>query len=133
MEDLIKYSDQIGVNPFVDFLGFRKDIHELIAISDIGISSSRAEGLGLNLIEEMFCGIPVVASSDRGHKEIIENGVNGLLFEQDNHDQFAGHIIDLYNDEELRQKFSLNAIASVQKFSLVNSLKSMANIYRNDF
>ena len=131
IEGCKKYAKKIKVDKYVDFLGFRTDIKELIAMSDIGISSSRAEGLGLNLTEGMFSGVSIVATVDRGHKEMIENGVNGFLFEQNNHEQFANQIIELYNNKSLKEKFAANALVSVQKFSIDNSLKSMAKIYQN--
>ena len=131
MQDLRKYAKKIKVDQFVDFLGFRTDINDLIRMSDVGISASKSEGLGLNLAEEMFCGIPVIAASDRGHKELVEHGVNGFLFEQNNHKQFAHQVIRLYCDEALREKVVSNALLSVQKFSIENSLHTMEKIYGN--
>jgi glycosyltransferase EpsD len=132
LEHMKKYSQEIHVDKFVDFLGFRKDIENIMALSDIGISASRQEGLGLNLAEEMFCSLPVVATIDRGHNEIVEDGKNGFLFEQNNHIQFNHYIIQLYKNKETRINLGITAINSVQKFILQNSLNAMAQIY-NEF
>lgn len=120
----------------IKILGFRTDIGDLISISDIGISSSVREGFGLNLAEEMFCGIPVVATINRGHKEIVTDKFNGLLFKQNDIEDFVNSIIRLYENRALRFEYSKNAIESVQKFRIDNSLSEMTNIYNivlNDY
>ncbi len=61
------------------FYGFCRDIHELIQLADLSVASSIREGLGMNLLEGMAAEKPVVAADNRGHREIIEDGVNGFL------------------------------------------------------
>ena len=129
MELTKAYANEKGVADHIDFLGFRKDIGNLIALSDVGISASRQEGLGLNIAEEMFSGKPVGASMDRGHKEMIIHGENGYLFEQGNNEQFLMALTSLYNDPNLMEKMGAKALATIQKFRLENSLKEMGKIY----
>ena len=129
METMKQYAKNKNVDKYIDFLGFRKDIGELIAISDIGISSSRQEGLGLNLAEEMFCGIPVVASNDRGHRELIDNGVNGFIYAQNDEKDFVNKLNILYSDKDLRRQFGEKAQIKMQKFTLDNVMKEMIKIY----
>ena len=129
MELTKAYANEKGVAEHIDFLGFRKDIGNLIALSDVGISASRQEGLGLNIAEEMFSGKPVVASMDRGHKEMIIHGENGYLFEQGNKEQFLMALTSLYNNPDLIEKMGAKALATIQKFRLENSLKEMEKIY----
>lgn len=59
-------------------LGYRRDIHKLIALSDISVSVSRQEGLPVNLIEALAIGKPIVATDVRGNSDLVENGVNGF-------------------------------------------------------
>lgn len=120
---------ELKLDEFVDFLGFRKDVHRFSLISDIGVSASKHEGLGLGLAEQMMCGVPIVATMDRGHKEMVVSGENGYLFEQGNHDEFVKYVFELYQDAEKRNTFSINAIKSSQQFDIKNSLASMVNIY----
>ena len=65
----------------IDFLGFRNDIEELFPICDIAVASSLREGLPVNIMEAMACGLPVVASENRGHRELITNHKNGWLID----------------------------------------------------
>lgn len=124
-----EYAKSMGLANFVDFLGFRKDIGELIAISDIGISASKLEGLPLNLAEEMYSGLPVVATAVRGNKDIIIHADNGFIFTQNNKKAFIEAIVYLYNNPHKRKEMGKKAAESVQKYSIENSLKAMVGIY----
>ncbi|WP_291857869.1 glycosyltransferase [Marinilabilia sp.] len=127
LEDMV---DERELNHIIEFIGFRKDIDEIYKMADLGISSSKQEGLGLNLVEEMMCGLPVVATVDRGHKEIIEHGINGFLFEQNNYNQFVQFIMKTRNDSVAYERLSAEAIRTSSRFELRKSMSAMSDIYR---
>lgn len=127
LEQEVKYRE---LDSKIIFLGFREDIDEIFKMSDIGISASRQEGLGLNLIEEMMCGLPVVATMDRGHREVIDHNKNGFLFPQNDTEQFVHFIKKLSGDKGLYNQMSQEAIQKANKFELKNSLTEMEKIYR---
>lgn len=129
MERMKALASTLHVEGYVDFLGFRKDIGQLIALSDVGISSSRQEGLGLNVAEEMYAGLPVVASEDRGHKELVDNGGNGFIFKQGDTREFVSQVLRLAKDPGMRAEFGKSASQKMQRFTLENALKEMACIY----
>jgi glycosyltransferase EpsD len=122
--------NQLHLNDTINFLGFRDDVNDLMRMADVGISASKQEGLGLNLIEEMMVGLPIVATIDRGHNEIVIHGENGYLFEQNNKLMFNNFVLALANDPEKYNILAKNAIKSSQKFALSNSLIQMENIYK---
>nr|HPR59251.1 glycosyltransferase family 4 protein [Bacteroidales bacterium] len=124
------FAKSIGVEKYIDFLGFRNDIGDLLALSDIGISASKQEGLPLNVAEEMYSGLPVVASEDRGHKEMIVQGENGFIFPQNDRKAFVDAIVYLYENHGKRKEMGEYAAKSIQKFSIENSLKEMVKIYK---
>ena len=123
--------DNLKISQTVDFIGFRTDLGNLAAIADVGISASRQEGLGLGLAEQMLCGIPIVATEDRGHREMIINGENGYLFPQNNKSEFINCILNLERDSNLKIKLGENAHTRAKLFTIENSLKSMIEIYSN--
>nr|MDH3175118.1 glycosyltransferase [Bacillus pumilus] len=59
--------------------GFYKQIEEWMHLSDVCVSTSLREGLGMNLLEAMSAEKPVIATENRGHCELIRHGVNGFL------------------------------------------------------
>ena len=121
---------KLNLSNVVHFLGFRNDIDEVFKMADIGISSSRQEGLGLNLIEEMMCELPILATQDRGHKEIVTHGENGFLFAQGNKQEFIKYLKELYTNEDQRLVMGTKALNSSYKFEVSNSLSEMSSIYK---
>ena len=129
-EEMEALVNKMGINDYVKFLGFRDDIEEIFKVSDIGISSSRQEGLPINLVEVMMCGLPVLATVERGHKEIIVPGENGFMFGQGNTQELVKYLTILYNDENLRKAFGSRSITIAANFEIKNSLSEMAKIYK---
>jgi glycosyltransferase EpsD len=131
LEEMKDYSRKMNVSEWIDFLGFRNDVERLMAVSDIGISSSKQEGLGLNLAEEMLIGLPIVATDDRGHRELVISGFNGFLFDQNNKRAFVDYIVRLASDIELRRFMGDNSKAAAEKFTLKKAMLKMEDIYKN--
>ena len=127
MEALVKKYD---LEATIIFMGFRNDVDQLYKIADIGISSSKQEGLGLNLVEEMMCGLPILATVDRGHKEIVFPGENGFLFEQENKQEFIKYLNLVYSDRDTRNTMRQKSIKLADKFEISNSLAEMSSIYK---
>lgn len=128
-DEMKKYAQSKEVDDVTEFLGFRNDVHVFAEIADIGISSSKHEGLGLGLAEQMMCGVPVIATVDRGHKEMIDHGINGYFFAQNDSAGFIEKVIELYNNPEKRKEMGKNAIKKAEIFNISNSLNSMKEIY----
>jgi glycosyltransferase EpsD len=129
LDEMKSLSQHLGVDSHIKFLGYRHDIPNIVALSDLGISSSHQEGLPINVAEYMSVGLPVVVSIERGHKEMVEDGVNGFLYDLSNPQQFINRIIELYNDPSLRTRIGDAARESIQKFSIENALAAHAKIY----
>lgn len=119
----------LGLEDTVHFMGFYKDINRLLAITDVAISASKQEGLGLALAEAMICNVPVVATKDRGHNELIKHGENGLLFTQNSKKEFIENIVMLYNNPQQAMMLSSRATKEINKFSIANSLTAMNTVY----
>lgn len=128
LDEMIALAIEKGVEKEIDFLGFRNDVPALVSISDVGISASKVEGLGLNIVENMFMKLPVVATVDKGHKELVLQGENGFLFEQNNKIQFIDYICKLAQNPELRKEMGIKSNQLAQKFSIQNSLNQFIAI-----
>ncbi len=78
-DELRSLAKSLGVEENVMFLGFRTDIDKLIAVSDFICAGSYREGLPVNIIEGMLSAKPAVVSHNRGHNELVADGVSGFL------------------------------------------------------
>jgi glycosyltransferase EpsD len=130
LEQCKKMANSLEIVEVIDFLGYRNDINLLCQISDIHVSVSKMEGLSMNNIEAMACGLPIVCSKIRGHTDAVINERNGFLFELRNPTVMVNSIIKLYKNEKLRYEIAQNNIEDVKNFSLNNSILKMANIYK---
>lgn len=78
-EVLVERGRQLGCDEAIRWLGFRSDIPELLALSDIFVLPSFNEPFGIVVVEAMIAGKPVVACDSGGPPEIVAPGVTGLL------------------------------------------------------
>ena len=132
---VLQYAEKLGVSEHVRFLGWRDDIANLYAMSDICTATSIREGFGLNLVEAMVCGVPVVASKNRGHETIIKNGKNGFLVPQGDRELFVKRIQQLISDKELRNKLIQNGLMTKEKYSgdiILNNIKNILEEHLED-
>lgn len=129
LPDARNFVEEKHLENCVEFLGYRNDIPDLTKISDLAFSASKREGLPANIIEALACGIPVVASMNRGHCSLIQNGKNGLLFPLDDSKIMCGCILSVYESMELRELLSKNAVESAKKYDLKSIRLKMAKIY----
>lgn len=129
----IKMESIVEKNGYVDrvkFLGYQTQIGKYISVADVGLSSSKAEGLPIGISEMMFKGFPVIASEIRGHKELINHGKNGYLFSLNDPKLFEKYVLKLANDETLRIEMGENAQQVIQKFMIDSTLVQMSKIYQ---
>ena len=118
-----------GLGEHVRFLGFVTDVEKCYRAAVLVVSSSRQEGLGLNLVEAMMCGAPVVATVDRGHCTIIDNNVNGILVPQNDAPAFAEAIRALHADVSKRTALAQEAVKKASTFEIAHALAAMEKVY----
>lgn len=93
------------------------DIIEKYVESSLFVLSSRYEGFGLVIVEAMGAGLPVVSfSCPCGPRDIIKEGVNGLLVESGDVQKLADKICYLIEHDEQRIAMGKNAAESVDRY-----------------
>ncbi len=126
---LLDYIREKNLIDRVRILGWRNDIGELLCSSDIYVASSIREGFGINLVEAMYCGLPVVASNNRGHNMVIKHGENGYLVDINDVDAMSARVIDLINNSELRKQFIVSDVNQYDCNFLANKLYEIINFF----
>jgi glycosyltransferase involved in cell wall biosynthesis len=109
--------EEAGVGHVVRLAGHLTD-DELVALyrrAWVLVSTSAREGWGMTVTEAAACGTPAVVSSIAGHLDAVEDGVTGLLF--DNEDQFVKGVDRVLADGVLRAKMSRAARERARSYS----------------
>ncbi len=127
LEELVH---NLGLSENVVFLGYRTDLPKFVNICDIAVSASIREGLPLTIMEAIFCGKPVVASLNRGHCELVSNGVTGYLVEPRDADGFASRILELKNNPLLMKEMGEKARDTAGIYKSENVLRELKEVYK---
>ncbi|TVY05644.1 glycosyltransferase family 4 protein [Paenibacillus cremeus] len=127
--DCIELANQLGISGMVDFLGYRNDIDELLPLSDIAVASSLREGLPVNILEAMSCELPVVATMNRGHSELIRDMENGFVVSHKDYHLYATQLLKLCLSTSLRKNMGIASANMVNKYSLFEVKIKLGEIY----
>lgn len=88
----------------VRFLGMRDDVDRLYAGFDVFVLASHREGFPRAAMEAAAMGLPVVATDIRGCRQVVDDGVNGLLVPVDDHVALADALRSLVRDPPRRAR-----------------------------
>ena len=117
-EECRELAQKLGLEDRVLFPGQVRDIPAWYAMADAAVSASRSEGLPFNIMEAMYAGLPVVASEVKGHSDLIEDGVTGLLYPYGDVEACAEQVMRLVGSEQLRRELGRNARENVEQYGL---------------
>ncbi|MGN6695248.1 MAG: glycosyltransferase, partial [Aquihabitans sp.] len=122
---------ELGVADQVVFAGSRRDVADLLAISDIAVhSSTEPEPFGRVIVEAMAAGRPVIASDEGGVPEIIDDGVTGVLVRPGDVGALAAAIGGLLDDPEGAAAMGRRAAtAANERFSAAAHATQIQAIY----
>lgn len=98
----------------IHFEGYQNGVYDYLVTTDIYLSSSLREGLGMNVIEALSCGVPVICYPNRGHKEIIIDGHNGYFASDVT--GFVDKILSLIDNPDIYDEMCQVCPKSVDKF-----------------
>ncbi|RED65816.1 glycosyltransferase family 4 protein [Cohnella lupini] len=115
-----------GIEKYVIFLGYRSDVSKLLEMSDLAVSSSRQEGLPVNVMEAMAVGLPIVVTNCRGNRDLVVNGVNG--YTEKDPTGFANAILNIYHSRE--SDFGKKNQELIKKYSISTALERVGEIYK---
>ncbi len=126
---LQKEAQRRGLAARIDFVGHQENIPEWLLFTDVVTASSRQEGLPINLIEAMACGRAIVATAVRGHVDLIDHEINGLLTPPGDAETMAEAVYELYCNPEAAEAMAAQAVADARRYSLDEVLPQVGRLY----
>lgn len=114
-ESLLQTRKDLGLEEYVQFLGFLEKPGEFLSNLDLFLSTSRSEGLPLAAIQAMAAGVPLLATRCGGYEELVTDQQNGWLVEVGNAEAIATAIQALRAKPQVRQEMAQAAQRHVQE------------------
>ncbi|WP_342500415.1 glycosyltransferase family 4 protein [Bacillus sp. FSL K6-4563] len=124
-----KLVHELHLEKHVHFAGFCKQIEEWMHLSDVCVSTSLREGLGMNLLEAMSAEKPVIATENRGHCELIRHGVNGFLVKPHDVNDLAEYLHQLYHKRDQLPLMGKAGRSLAHAFAQEQTVSAMEEIY----
>ncbi|MCG7420226.1 glycosyltransferase family 1 protein [Macrococcus epidermidis] len=115
----------------VHFLGFRRDVPNLLQISDVMTLLSHREGLPKSIMEGMAQGLPCVVTDTRGLVDLVDDNENGYIVEKGNDESLTYAFVKLLKDDNLRKNMGDKSKEKVESFTLDSVMKDYEQAYLN--
>lgn len=128
IDEFLKRSQQLS--RLVKFVGYRRDMRPIYHATDILVSSSLYESLGMIHMEAAACGLPIVSTDFEAQHYIVKEGKTGFLVSIRNYIALANKIHLLLNSSSLRRDFGKAArIHIVENFGIEKYAREIEKVY----
>jgi glycosyltransferase involved in cell wall biosynthesis len=114
----------------VELLGARSDVDALMREADLFVNCSLWEGFPIALIEAAMSGLPIVATSVAGNREMVMPGVNGQLVPPSDPAALARVMGEVLSDDARYAGLSHGALQAARRFSIESCAAAHLDLYR---
>ncbi|MCH7553279.1 MAG: glycosyltransferase family 4 protein [Chloroflexi bacterium] len=119
LEELRNETRRLGIDPFVHFLGLRRDVPMILPAADVFVLPSRTEAMPSVVAEAGMAGLPVVAYGVGAIPEVVRHDVTGLVAPAEDQACFRQAVLELLQDEDRRRAMGVAGRAhSLQHYEL---------------
>ena len=126
---LRRQAQGLGIASSVVFGGHRSDVPAVLGALDVFCISSTYEGTPLALFEAMAAGKTIVSTAVDGCREVLEDGVTGLLVPPRDPDALAGALLRCLDDAPLRASLAARARAAAARYDIAECVARMQDLY----
>jgi len=131
-DQLVRLADDLGIKESVTFASFSENPSILYSECGLFVLSSRFEGMPFVLVEAMICGTPCISfDCPNGPRELIHDGINGVLIPAERVDALAGAIVELGRNPAKRDQLGEAARSVSEQFSQTRVLAQWQEILRD--
>ena len=128
-EELTSLVNELKLECYVEFVGIVSNVKDYLNDADIYCCSSLVEGLPIAVLEAMACGLPVVTTNAGGIVDIVFNGVNGIIVNGFNIDNYVEAIEYLIKNKNIIKEYGIESRKIAEKLTIENCARGYENIY----
>ncbi len=128
--DLEQQTKEQKLNNHIFFQGNVNNVEEYLHNSHIYLHTAWYEPFGLVLLEAMAAGLPVVTLDGQGNRDIIEQGKNGYLFDNEDPELFAKAILELKSNTDKYSEISNYAKSYSKQFDMQIMVDKFMSFYK---
>lgn len=130
--ELVVQAQRLGVADRTHFVGWRRDVADVMADLDVVVLTSRNEGTPVSAIEALAAARPVVATAVGGVEFVVKDGVNGMLVPPGDVSGVATAIRKLIKDAKVRASFGQAGRGDVsERFHYKRLVEDIGDLYRD--
>jgi glycosyltransferase involved in cell wall biosynthesis len=127
LEEIVR---RLDLTEHVRFLGFRRDVPEILNSSDVLVLPSHWEGFGLVTLEAMNAGLPVVGTRRGAIPEVVRNGETGLLVPPKDPEALATALIRLLSNPERARAMGRAGLSRLRReFDMEKAVRAHDELY----
>jgi len=119
----------LGLNERVHFIGYRRDIPQIMRAADIFVFPSRYEACTLVLLEALSSGLPVITATATGGAELVTPECGVVLPDSDDTNALASALLSLVSDRAIRQQMGKAARSIAEQHSWTTMAQTYVNLF----
>ncbi len=119
----------LGISERALFAGHRPDVPAMLGVCDVFCISSTYEGTPLTLFEAMAAGKPIVSTAVDGCREVLQDGVTGLLVPPSDADALGTALLRALDDPALRARLGAAARAASAEYDISRTVERIQDLY----
>jgi glycosyltransferase involved in cell wall biosynthesis len=127
--EVLAEAERLGISGRFHLLGWRRDVREIIHLSDVIVLTSLWEGLPRVIPQAMAAGKPVVATAVDGTPEAVRDGVNGFLATPHDIGRMSDKVVLLLKDEAMRREMGERGRETAEEFDERRMLRQITDLY----
>ena len=132
-EEFVTLTKNLGISEDVTFFETipNQEVPKALNTMDIFVNSSNVESFGVNIVEAMACELPVVATPCPGPKEVIDNGVTGVVLNDWDPNELGEELIKLVENPKLREQYGKAGREKVlREYDWSKNVETLIGIYQ---
>ena len=121
---------KLGVINNIKFFGNVQNPEDYLKESNLYLHTATYEPFGLVILEAMASGLPVISLDGKGNRDIIINGKNGVIINEENIDLFTQNIISIFEDKNFKKKLINEGYKTATKYDIKHYVDKLFSIYK---